>query len=229
MVVRGTYGLYYDSPNFNGFFDNRPGNNGAVGVQANNTGPNPVFNVSRTFYQWQTAQVVFPTAPSTSTPQGFATVSPRFHTAYVAELRPQYQYQISRNTLATLAYAGAVGRRLFNLSDINQAAPGTDNSSAGELTRRPIYQNKTVPNYSFMGAVNEIQSEGTSNYHSLQGMIRTSGFHGLTAQGFVYLRSRAGRHLQHARSGPPELLQPWRRLWQRGLRRSPHVQRLRRL
>ncbi len=81
-----------------------------------------------------------------------------------------------------MAYAGALGRRLFNLDDINQALPGTDNTSAGELTRRPIYQNKTVANYAFMGAVNEIQSEGTSNYNSLQATLRTSGYHGLTAQ-----------------------------------------------
>ena len=77
-----------------------------------------------------------------------------------------------------------MGRRLFNLSDINQAAPGTDNSALGELARRPIYINKTVaaPYNTYMGAVNEIQSEGSSSYHSLQGTIRTSGFHGLTAQ-----------------------------------------------
>ncbi len=182
LVLRGTYGLFYDAPNFNGFFDNRPGNNGAVGVQANNTGATPVFNVSRSFYQWTTNQVVFPTAPSTSTPQGFASVSPRFHTAYVQNFGLNTQYQINRNTVATVAYAGALGRRLFNLDDINQALPGTDNTSAGELTRRPIYQNKTVTNYAFMGAVNEIQSEGTSNYNSLQATLRTSGYHGLTAQ-----------------------------------------------
>jgi hypothetical protein len=182
MVWRGTYGLYFDAPNFNGFFDNRPGNNGAVGVQANNTGPNPVFNVSRTFYQWITNQVVFPTAPSTATPQGFASVSPRFHTAYAQNFGLNTQYQVSRNTVATLAYAGALGRRLFNLSDLNQAGLGTDNSAAGELLRRPIYQNKTVANYNFMGAVNEIQSEGSSNYNSLQATIRTTGFHGLTGQ-----------------------------------------------
>jgi hypothetical protein len=183
MVVRGTYGLYYDAPNFNGFFDNRPGNNGAVGIQANNTGSSPVFNVARNFYQWTTGAVVFPTAPSTATPQGFASVSPRFHTAYVQNFGLNTQFQVNRNTVATLAYAGAVGRRLFNLSDINQAQPGADNSSAGELARRPIFINKAVANYSFMGAVNEIQSEGSSNYHSLQGTIRTSGYHGLTAQG----------------------------------------------
>lgn len=182
LVVRGTYGLYYDAPNFNGFFDNRPGNNGAVGVQANNTGSTPVFNVSRNFYQWTANQVVFPTAPSTATPQGFASVSSRFHTAYVQNFGLNTQYQVNKNTIATLGYAGSVGRRLFNLSDINQALPGTDNSSIGELARRPIYINKTTTNYNFMGAVNEIQSEGSSSYHSLQGSLRVASYHGLTAQ-----------------------------------------------
>jgi hypothetical protein len=183
MVVHGTYGLYYDAPNFNGFFDNRPGNGAAVGVQANNTGPTPVFNVSRTFYQWTTNAPVFPTTPSASSAQGFASVSPRFHTAYAENFGLNVQYQLSRNTIATIAYAGAVGTRLFNLSDINQALPGADNTAAGELLRRPIYQNKTVANYAIMGPVNEIQSEGSSNYNSIQASLRTGGFHGLTAQG----------------------------------------------
>ncbi len=183
FVLRGTYGLFYDAPNFNGFFDNRPGNGGAVGVQANNTGPTPVFNVSPTFYQWQTGVAVFPTAASPTQIYGLATVSPRFHTAYVQNFGVNTQYQVNRNTIATVAYVGSIGRRLFNLSDINQARPGTGNSAAAELTRRPIYVNKSVPNYANIGAVNEIQSEGTSSYHSLQGTLRTSGFHGLTAQG----------------------------------------------
>lgn len=51
LVVRGTYGIYFDAPNFNGFFDNRPGNGGAVGVQANPTGATPVQNVSPT-HEW---------------------------------------------------------------------------------------------------------------------------------------------------------------------------------
>jgi hypothetical protein len=39
LVVRGTYGLFFDLPNLNGFFDNRPGNGASAGVQANNVGP----------------------------------------------------------------------------------------------------------------------------------------------------------------------------------------------
>jgi hypothetical protein len=183
MVLRGTYGLYYDAPNFNGFFDNRPGNGGAVGVQGNNTGSTPVRNVSPTFYQWQTGVNPFNITPGPSTIFGLASVSPRFHTAYIQNFNLNTEYQISKSTIFTVGYVGSIGRRLFNLSDINQARPGTVNSAASEVTRRPIYTSKAVANYATIGALNEIQSEGSSSYHSLQASIRTTGFHGLTAQG----------------------------------------------
>ena len=183
LVVRAAYGLYYDSPNFNGFFDNRPGNGGAVGIQGNNFGSNPVRNVSPTFYQWQTNVPVFNVTPSPTTIFGLATISPNFRTAYTHNFNTNVEYQVNHSTVATFSYVGALGRRLFNLSDINQARPGTSNTSASEVTRRPIYTSKAVANYATIAAVNEIQSEGTSNFHSLQASIRTSGFHGLTAQG----------------------------------------------
>ena len=183
MVIRGSWGLFFDAPNFNGFFDNRPGNGGAVGVQGNNTGPSPVRNVNPTFYQWQTGVDPFSITPGPSTIFGLASISPNFRTAYVQNFNLNTQYQVSHNTIATLSYVGSLGQRLFNLSDINQARPGTTNSATAEVARRPIYTNKTVANYATIGAVNEIQSEGSSNYHSLQATIRTSGFHGLSAQG----------------------------------------------
>jgi hypothetical protein len=43
--VRGTYGIYFDVPSYNGFFDNRPRNGG----QANPSGATPVVNVSHGF------------------------------------------------------------------------------------------------------------------------------------------------------------------------------------
>ncbi|WP_035348117.1 TonB-dependent receptor [Edaphobacter aggregans] len=183
LVVRAAYGLYYDAPNFNGFFDNRPGNNGAVGLQGNNFGSSPVRNVGPTFYQWQTNVPVFNVTPSPTTIFGLATISPNFRTAYTQNYNANLEYQVSHNTIATVSYVGAVGRRLFNLSDINEARPGASNSAASEVTRRPIYTSKAVANYATIGAVNEIQSEGSSNYNSLQASIRTSAFHGLTAQG----------------------------------------------
>jgi hypothetical protein len=66
--------IYFDVPSYNGFFDNRPGNGGAVGVQANPTGATPVVNVSNSFYQWQAGVDPFSMASGPAA-QGLATIS----------------------------------------------------------------------------------------------------------------------------------------------------------
>jgi Carboxypeptidase regulatory-like domain/TonB dependent receptor len=182
FVIRGTYGLYFDVPNFNGFFDNRPGNGGASGVQANPTGATPVENLSRNFYQWTTGVDPFVGA-SVPAAFGLATISPNFRTAYVQNFNLNTQYQVSRNTILQVGYVGSVGRRLFDLIDINQAAPGSGTTTATLQPGRPYYSNSAIPNAKIIAAINQIESEGTSNYNSAQVMLRTSNYHGLTAQG----------------------------------------------
>ena len=182
LVIRGTYGIYFDVPNFNGFFDNRPGNGGAVGVQANPTGATPVINVSNNFYKWTTGSNPFSSASGPAA-QGLFSIAPNFRTAYVQNFNLNTQYQVSRNTILQIGYVGSLGRRLFDLRNINQALPGIGTLTAQVQPRRPLYSSTTVANGRVIGAVNQIESEGTSNYHSAQVMIRTSNFHGLTAQG----------------------------------------------
>ena len=175
LAVRGTYGIYYDLPNLNGFFDNRPGNGASVGIQANNTGPNPVFTVSKSS-AFQILPNINP-LPSTgaATTFGVSTVDPGFRNAYVHNFNLNTQYQLGRNSIFQVSYVGALGRRLFNLIDINQAAP--NNTGSTIQSSRPYYSK--FPSFA---AINQYESKAGSNFHSLQGMIRTSSFHGLTAQ-----------------------------------------------
>jgi len=182
MVVHGAWGIYFDVLNFNGFFDNRPGNGGAVGIQANPTGTTPVVNVSIANYEWMTGVDPFTNA-SGPTAQGLATISTNFRTAYIENFDLNTQYQLGSNSLFQVSYVGSLGHRLFDLRDINMALPGTPNSTLAELTRRPYYTDTAIPNAKSIGAINEVESEGASNYNSLQVLLRTSGFHGLTAQG----------------------------------------------
>lgn len=182
LVVRGTYGIYFDVPNYNGFFDNRPGNGGAVGVQANPTGATPVLNLSRNFYQWTTGVNPFVGA-SIPPALGLATIDPNFRTPYVQNFNLNTEYQLSRNTILQIAYVGSLGRRLFDLRDINQARPGSGTTTATLQPGRPFYGNTAIPNARTIAAINQSESEGTSNYNSAQVMVRTSNFHGLTAQG----------------------------------------------
>src|SRR6266403_719309 len=63
MVVRGSFGVFYDQININPFLDFRPPANAADGLQDNPIGPHPVSNYSTNVcgagsYNWQTIQTV---------------------------------------------------------------------------------------------------------------------------------------------------------------------------
>lgn len=199
MVVRGTYGLFFDLPNLNGFFDNRPGNGASVGVQANNTGSSPVFTVSKTApFQIVTGVDPLPSAPASGATFGVSTVSQDFKNAYVQNYNLNIEYQLGSNTIAQVGYVGSVGRHLFNLRDINQAAPTSlspgrgvnattgatcaSSSSPGCVTYQQ-YSRPYFAKFPTFAAINQYESSAGSNYNSLQAMLRTSGFHGFTAQG----------------------------------------------
>ena len=176
LVLRGTYGIFFDLPNFNGFFDNRPGNGAAVGVQANNTGPNPVFTVTKTApFAIVAGADPLPSTPDSGSFFGAAAVSKDFRNAYVQNFNVNTEYQLSSRTILQVGYVGSLGRRLFNVRDINQAAPNAAGST--DQTTRPFYSK-----FPQVAAVNQYESLAGSNYSSLQAMIRTSGWHGVTAQ-----------------------------------------------
>jgi hypothetical protein len=197
FVVRGTYGLFFDLPNLNGFFDNRPGNGASVGIQANNAGPNPVFSVSNSSpFQIVNGVDPLPSSPSAGAVFGVSTVSQDFKNAYLQNFNLNAEYQLSRNTILQVGYVGSVSRHLFNLRDINQAAPSAaPNARVNPANGQPCtpastcgvtylqYSRPYFSKFPTFTAINQYESEAGSNYNSLQAMIRTSGFHGLTAQG----------------------------------------------
>jgi hypothetical protein len=181
MVLRGSYGLYFDAPAFNGFGDNSAPNGGtARGLQGNPVGNPKVQNVTVRNTQWQTNVNPF-NSPSATAPStvGLFSVDPNLKMAYSHSFGLNTEYQVSRNTLVTIGYVGALGRHLYNLLDINQPTPG---AVATQQARRPVYVNKTVANWQTIGIINQVSSGGTSNYNALLASVKTSGYHGLTGQ-----------------------------------------------
>ncbi|HMG03227.1 MAG TPA: hypothetical protein VK596_08830, partial [Edaphobacter sp.] len=154
-----------------------PGNGASAGVQANDAGPNPVFTVSKSApYQIVTGQDPLPSSPTSGATFGVSTVSSNFKNAYLQNFNLNTEYQLSRNTIVQVGYVGSVSRHLFNLRDINQAAPNATGST--QQSTRPYYSQ-----FPTFAAINQYESSAGSNYSSFQAMVRTSGFHGLTAQG----------------------------------------------
>ena len=185
-MVRGTYGIYYDLPNLNGFFDNRPGNGASVGVQANNTGPNPVFTVSKSS-AYQILRPINPSSqhPGAATTFGVFRVDPGFRNAYVHNFNLNTQYQLGRNSIFQVGYVGALGRRLFNLIDINQAAP----NSTGSTSRARALFLEPFPSFA---AINQYRVEGSVELPFASGHDSHQQLPWADRAGCVYLWSQSG-------------------------------------
>lgn len=190
VVVRGGFGLYFDTPNMVPFLNERATNNGGpFGVQDNPAGADPVTTVNRNNYVVHQNQLIFPAqsnacdsnlqSPSCPLVSLFA-VSQSFRPAYFYSDDLNVQMSLTSNIVAQLGYVGTEGRRLLNIADINQAALnplGTNTTQQEQQVTRPYYSQ--FPNFS---AINEIMSTGTSNYNSLQATLILRNSHGMTAQ-----------------------------------------------
>jgi len=181
LVVRGGFGIAYDTPNVSPFLGNSfIYNGGPSGAQGNPIGANPVGTLTLNNY-------TLPAAGSPIDWQGNSiynlfSVSQKFRTPYLYNYRLDVEKSLGRGAVADVGYVGSLGRHLLLLNDINQAAPGSDFSLAPGAPNptRPYYA--TFPQY---GVIDQLESSGTSNYNSLQATLRLSSWHGLAAQ-FAY-------------------------------------------
>jgi Carboxypeptidase regulatory-like domain len=194
LVVRGGFGLFFDTPAIVPFLDNSSSlaaasvaNNGPLGVEANPAGTNPVFLLQQNGYTIMPNQPIFPagsTSISGNNVVNLFSASQNFRPAYDLSYNLNLEKSLGGNVMLQLGYVGAQGRRLLSLVDINQAALGSGfvntTNAAGfpfQQTTRPYFAQ--YPNF---GVIDEIQSIGTSNFNSLQVQVKTKSWHGLTSQ-----------------------------------------------
>jgi hypothetical protein len=194
LVVRGGFGLFFDTPAIVPFLDNSSSlaaasvaNNGPIGVEGNPAGTSPVYLLQQNGYTIVKDQAIFPTgniAISGSNVFNLFSVSQKFRPAYDLSYNLNVEKSLGGNIILQVGYVGTEGRRLLSLVDINQAALGsganTTINAAGftyQQSTRPYYSQ--YPNF---GVIDEIQSIGTSNYNSLQVSLKATNWHRLTSQ-----------------------------------------------
>jgi hypothetical protein len=193
LVIRGGFGLFFDTPAIVPFLDNSfslatasTQNNGPIGVEGNPAGTKPVALLQRNGYTIVPNQSIFPASVSLAGNNvvNLFSVSPNFRPAYDMSYNLNIQKSLGSNVILQVGYVGTEGRRLLVLRDINQAAlgsgfiPGTNAQGfTFQQASRPYFSQ--YPNF---GVIDEIQSEGTSNYNGLQISLRTTVWHGLSSQ-----------------------------------------------
>jgi hypothetical protein len=167
MILRAGYGIYYDTI---------PLNNFEQGLAQNPVGPTGGFSI-------------FPSAPipfGVGVPIfGTGEPSPPFNvTSIDAHIRQpntqiwnvNLQQELSTRFVLQIGYVGNKSTHQLQLLDINQPTPGLPTPDTSQ-SRRPF--NTQYPD---LREINTISSNGWATYHSLQVVLKSNNFHGLTTQ-----------------------------------------------
>jgi hypothetical protein len=189
LVVRAGVGIYFDTPSLNPFLDGRFPNGAPQGIEANPAGTIPVSTV---FAQPASAilspsQFVFEPGPACPTGKGCVdsnnnpvtytlySVTQYFRTPYNYNYNLNIEKSLGKALLLQVGYVGSMAHHLITAADINQPALSTTGTGI-----RPYATQ--FPNFS---VINEIETNGNSNYNSLQTVLKVREWHRLSGQ-FVY-------------------------------------------
>jgi hypothetical protein len=201
LVIRGGFGLFYDSPYLIPFLSLRGlSNGGAFGAQDNPAGAKPVAAPTISGTVIVPNQAIFPSLADAIAGAGVVSVfsiNPNYRPSNTSNFNLNVQMGLGRGVIAQLGYVGSLSRHLTDVVDINEAAQGSasqnptcaaqyaSSGSGNQQCSRPYFAQ--FPNYS---VINQVQSGEGSNYNSLQALIKTREWHGITSQ-FSYTWSHA--------------------------------------
>jgi hypothetical protein len=193
FAIRGSYGLYFDTPHLQLFFDLRGTNNGGTpGVADNPVGTKPVAFPSLNSVIIQPNVPIFPTLGQSIAGESVINVfsiNPNFQPGVTSNYNLNIQQSLGHFAVAQIGYVGTQGRHLTTVVDINQAAQGSAQAnptcdakyaSAGEGNQqcsRPYFTK--FPNFA---VINQVQSGADSNFNSLQTSLRVAGWRGVSGQ-----------------------------------------------
>jgi hypothetical protein len=179
-VIRGSYGIFYDFPAMSSWITGTTTNGGANYAQNNPAGSDAAAIFVQSNVRW--APNVNPFTGASAPAVGAFGVSQNFKMPRAAVVSANIEQQLSKSTLFTLGYVGSFGSHLEVLYDIDQpVASGTPTSNAKQ------YLQTSFPNENatFAGkplvAINQLNFEAASNFHSFQTTLKQSVWKGVQA------------------------------------------------
>jgi len=203
LVMRAGYGIFYGGDENGPYSNPSPGFNPPFFVTQSYSVPcflssaNPALGPNDcSIPGLNTLSQGFPSNALTdpNTPLLFA-VSPKLRTPYTQQWHFGFQYQLPAQSVLEVSYAGSHGNDLYNYYNGNQAVPDsvfctTPPNTPGNCPTAPRRPAKLCDNSVFPPncngvldtAINQLRSDGYSNYSSLQVRWEKNFSHGLQFQ-----------------------------------------------
>jgi hypothetical protein len=194
LVIRGSWGMFYQVPNVAYFGDSGAANGAGSGINGNIGGTAPVLHLASQAPITVEAGVPIFGGISAMGPYGGFSVSQHFVDGYSLNTTLNVQYELARNVVGEIGYSGSLSRHLPDMLDINQIPIGAPEA----ITSRPYYSQ-----FPDLAAINEVQSVGNAHFNGLLGSVRTNSFHGITTK-LSYTLGHSLDDLSYARHIIPE-------------------------
>ena len=180
-VIRGSYGIFYDFPAMSSWITGTTTNGGAAYAQNNPAGPDAAVIYNQTNVEW--AANVNPFKGAAPPQVGAFGVNQSFKMPRASVVSFNVEQELTKNTLFSIGYVGSFGSHLEVLYNINQ--PHANGTTVANTTRPydafTAYANE---NATFVGqkllAINQLNFEAASNFHSLQTTLRQAPWKGLS-------------------------------------------------
>lgn len=167
-VVRAGYGIYYDTIPLNNFEE---------GLAQNPIGPTAGFTIVPSApIPFDVGVPIFGTG-APQPPFNVTSIDRNLKTPNTQLWNLNVQQELASKIALTVGYVGNRSNHQLQLLDINQPTPGINTVTNTSQSRRPF--NAQFPT---LRQINTISSNGWSDYNSLQVVLKSTDFHGLTTQ-----------------------------------------------
>jgi hypothetical protein len=168
IVIRGGAGLYYDTPATDNLFSSGD-------VQSNPGGSDPVQAIINTPYVPVVSGTNYFGSAKAKSILSIYTASQTWRSPRNYNFYLQTEKSLGSKAVFQLGYVGTEGRNLIGKVDLN---PSALNPTGNTVQSTRAYAT-VFPTY---GNITEVATNTSSNYSSLQAVIKTSQYHGLAAQ-----------------------------------------------
>lgn len=177
-IIRAGYGIYYDTIPLNNFEE---------GLAQNPVGPTAGFTIVPTApIPFGVGVPIFGTG-APQPPFNVASIDPHLKTPNTQTWNVNIQQELSQRFVFQLGYVGNRSNHQLQLLDINQPplgagfGPGCNTTNGAD----PVCEQNARPfntQYPTLSQINTISTPGWASYNSLQAVLKSNNFHGLTTQ-----------------------------------------------